>query len=105
MPQLERTFYLQNLKIIGEKVIWNTDDLLLEGKPFDRKLSSVQISQSLTTISSFLTENTHVLMSENEAAEKLGYGNIPQWILMVSAITEYLTKLGLALYSVDQPDY
>ena len=52
MPQLERTFYLQNLKIIGEKVIWNTDDLLLEGKPFDRKLSSVQISQSLTSISS-----------------------------------------------------
>ena len=89
MPQLERTFYLQNLKIIGEKVIWNTDDLLLEGKPFDRKLSSVQISQSLTTISSFLSENTHVLMSENEAAEKLGYGNIPQWNLMVSAITEY----------------
>ena len=105
MPQLERTFYLQNLKIIGEKVIWNTDDLLLEGKPFDRKLSSVQISQNLTTISSFLSENTHVLMSENEAAEKLGYGNIPQWNLMVSAITKYLTKLGLTWYSVDQPDY
>ena len=44
-------------------------------------------------------------MSENEAAEKLGYGNIPQWNLMVSAITEYLTKLGLTWYSVDQPDY
>ena len=40
-----------------------------EGKPFVRKVSSVQIAQRFNTISSFLSANTNVLMSEEEAAE------------------------------------
>ena len=74
-----------------------------EGKPFVRKVSSVQIAQRFNTISSFLSANTNVLMSEEEAAEMLDDDNILLWNQLVKSISLHLTKLGLTWYSIDHP--
>ena len=58
-----------------------------------------------TTISSFLSTTTNVLMSEEEAKELLGHDNIATWNKVVESITTFLTSLNLTWYSVSHPEF
>ena len=104
LPQLERTFYDQNPKLIGEHPVWNRKDIVMaNGKPFDRKTSSTSLV-AFTTFSAFISETTNVLMSREEAAEKLGEGNLGTWNELAESITAQLISRGLTWYSVNHPD-
>ena len=104
LPQLERTFYEQNTKLIGEQSVWNRKDIVMaNGKPFDRKTSSTSLA-ALTTISSFLSAKTNVLMNREEAAKLIGEGNLGTWNELVESITTHLTSKNLTWYSVNHPD-
>ena len=104
LPQLERTFYEQNTKLIGEQSVWNRKDIVMaNGKPFDRKTSSTSLA-ALTTISSFLSAKTNVLMNREEAAKLIGEGNLGTWNELVESITSHLTSKNLTWYSVNHPD-
>ena len=103
MPQLERTFYRKNVNIIGERVIWDNNDYLQGGKPLSRKSSNSQLVKSFNTISDFISKQTNVLMSEEEATAIIGRAQIPTWNLIVERISTHLTQNGLTWYSIDRP--
>ena len=40
LPKLEKTFYSQHSTTIGERTVWDNDDFLTEGQPFNRRSNS-----------------------------------------------------------------
>ena len=71
LPMLEKTFYNQFPKLIGEHPIWDRKDVLKSnGKPFEKKTASAQMLE-FTTFSSLISSETNVLMSEEEATDML----------------------------------
>ena len=67
LPQLEKTFYTKNhFACVGERVVWDNSDFLLEGKPFSRKANGSTLTHHFNTLNQFISTKTHVLMSEEE---------------------------------------
>ena len=104
LPQLERTFYNNSLKCVGERVIWDNLDFQIEGKPLKRNFNNRIFTRSFNLISDFISPETKVLMSEKEVKALLGERLIPGWNRVVGSLTTYLTSKDLTWHSVDQSE-
>ena len=104
LPQLERTFYNNSLKCVGERVIWDNLDFQIEGKPLKRNFNNRIFTRSFNLISDFISPETKVLMSEEEVKALLGERLIPGWNRVVGSLTTYLTSKDLTWHSVDQSE-
>ena len=104
LPQLERTFYNNSLKCVGERVIWDNLDFQFDGKPLKRNFNNRIFTRSFNLISDFISPETKVLMSEEEVKALLGERLIPGWNRVVGSLTTYLTSKDLTWHSVDQSE-
>ena len=104
LPQLERTFYNNSLKCVGERVIWDNLDFQTDGKPLKRNFNNRIFTRSFNLISDFISPETKVLMSEEEVKALLGERLIPGWNRVVGSLTTYLTSKDLTWHSVDQSE-
>ena len=104
LPQLERTFYNNSLKCVGERVIWDNLDFQFDGKPLKRNFNNRIFTRSFNLISDFISPETKVLMSEKEVKALLGERLIPGWNRVVGSLTTYLTSKDLTWHSVDQSE-
>ena len=88
LPSVESNFYRLHPKVIGELPVWNRKDITsAKATAFDRKTSSFKLVRRFSTISSFLSENTNTLMTEEEATGFVGKENIGTWNELVQSIT------------------
>ena len=104
LPKLEKTFYSRNRNVIGERIVWDNDDLLNEGLPFNRRSNSRSLTLNFNFIRDFVSTTTKVLMSEEEAKTLLGERLLPIWNKLVESITIYLTSNNLTWYSIDNAE-
>ena len=104
LPKLEKTFYSKNRNVIGERTVWDNDDLLNEGLPFNRRSNSRSLTLNFNFIRDFVSTTTKVLMSEEEAKTLLGERLLPIWNRLVESITIYLTSNNLTWYSIDNAE-
>ena len=104
LPKLEKTFYSQHSTTIGERTVWDNDDFLTEGQPFNRRSNSRILTVNFNFIGDFISPETKVLMSEEEATALLGERLIPIWNKLVESITSFLLSKNLTWYSIDKPE-
>ena len=103
LPTLESTFYALNPKLIGEHPIWDRKDVLKSnGKPFDKKTAPAQMLR-FSTFADLISNDTNVLMSEEEAAGMLNGESFEIWRELAGSITTILTKRNLTWYHVTRP--
>ena len=105
-PQLERTFYTKDQhKLVGERVVWDNSDFLHEGRPLSRKGNGSSLTHHFNILNSFISPNTHVLMSEEEASKLLKGKHIQGWRDMVSAASVFLEARNIPWFSLPEPDF
>ena len=110
LPSVESNFYKQHPRVLGELPVWNRKDITsAKATAFDRKSpfdrSSSKLVRRFSTISSFLSENTNTLMTEEEATGFVGKENIGTWNEIVQSITTLLLKHNLSWYAVNHHDF
>ena len=104
LPKLEKTFYNKYTQAIGKRTVWDNDDFLIEGQPFNRRSNSRILTANFSFIRDFISPKTKVLMSEEEATALLGERLMPIWNKLAESITSFLLSKNLTWYSIDTPE-
>ena len=83
--------------------MWDNSDFLHEGRPLSGRANGSTLTHHFNTLNLFISPESHVLMSEEEASEILEGKHMQGWRNMVRAASIYLEARNIPWVSLHRP--